>query len=156
MEAKFIKGGQGNVWTGQIENMRQLQYMLWPRTMAIAECLLSPKEKKNWDSFAKKVESHFERLDIRQIKYARSMFDPIIHVKRNSKDSIQVELSTEVKGLEIYYSFDNSNPDEYYPKYESMLSIPKESSMLKIITYRQGKPIGRQLDIPVAELRKRK
>ncbi|MEO6000778.1 MAG: family 20 glycosylhydrolase [Chitinophagaceae bacterium] len=156
VDAKFILGGQGNLWTEQIFNTRHMQYMLWPRSLAIAECLWSPKEKKNWNSFTKKVEVNFERMDVRQVKYARSMFDPIIHVKKDGKDSLQIELSTEIKGLDIYYSFDYSNPDNFYPRYESALSIPKEASMLKIITYRGGKPIGRQLDIPISELRKRK
>jgi hexosaminidase len=155
-EPKFIKGGQGNLWTEQVYNTRHLQYMLWPRSLAIAECIWSPKEKKNWNSFAKKVEAHFERMDVRNIKYARSMFDPIIQVKKDSRDSLQVELSTEIEGLDIYYSFDYSNPDNFYPRYESILSIPKEATMLKVITYRAGKPIGRQLDIPISELRKRK
>ncbi|HEX4850924.1 MAG TPA: chitobiase/beta-hexosaminidase C-terminal domain-containing protein, partial [Puia sp.] len=70
-------------------------------------------------------------------------------------DSLIVELSTEVEGLDIYYSFDNSIPDNFYPKYAGPLSIPKDASMLKVITYRDGKPIGRQLDMPIAELKKR-
>ena len=84
------------------------------------------------------------------------MFDPIVAVKKNSKDSVQVTLSTEVQGLDIYYSFDNSNPDNYYPRYTGDLPIPKEAAMLKVITYRGDKPVGRQLNIPVTELRKRK
>ncbi len=155
VDAKFIKGGQGNLWTEQVYNTRHMQYMLWPRSLAIAECLWSPKEKKNWDGFVKKVEANFERMDVRDIKYARSMYDPIIDVKKDNKDSLQVAVSTEVKGLDIYYSFDNSNPDNFYPKYKDPLSIPKESSMLKVITYRDGKPVGRQLDISIAVLRKR-
>lgn len=156
VDAKFIKGGQGNLWTEQVYNTRHMQYLLWPRSFAIAECLWTPKEKKNWNSFAKRVEINFDRMDVRQVKYARSMFDPIVSVKRDTKDSIQVALSTEIQGLDIYYSFDNSNPDNFYPKYTSALSIPKDASMLKVITYRDNKPVGQQLNIPIAELRKRK
>jgi hexosaminidase len=96
-------------------------------------------------------------MDIEQVKYARSMFDPIFvsRTDNNANDSISVELSTEVEGLDIYYSFDNSNPDNLYPKYTAPLSIPKDASMLKVITYRDGKPIGRQTDMPIAELKKR-
>jgi hexosaminidase len=66
-----------------------------------------------------------------------------------------VDLSTEVEGLDIYYSFDNSNPDNFYPKYSGTLSIPKEASWLKIITYRGGKPIGREIDVSIADLQRR-
>ncbi|HTQ66255.1 MAG TPA: family 20 glycosylhydrolase [Puia sp.] len=155
VDPKYIKGGQGNLWTEQVYNTRHMQYMLWPRSLAIAESVWSPKEKKNWNDFAKRVESNFGRMDIEEVKYARAMFDPIFSVKKDANDSLQVELSTEVEGLDIYYSFDNSHPDNFYPKYSSPLSIPKEASMLKVITYRDGKPIGRQIDMPITELRRR-
>jgi len=48
VDAKFIKGGQANLWTEQVYNVRHLQYMIWPRAFATAECVWSPKEKKNW------------------------------------------------------------------------------------------------------------
>ena len=70
-------------------------------------------------------------------------------------DSLTIDLGGEVSGLDIYYSFDNSNPDNFYPKYSSTLSVPKEASMLKVITYRDGKPIGRQIDVPIGDLQRR-
>jgi len=155
VDPKFIKGGQANLWTEQIYNTRHLQYMVWPRGLAVAESVWSPKEKKNWNSFAKKVETNFGRMDIEQVKYARAMFDPIFNTKKDAKDSLLVELSTEVEGLDIYYSFDNSHPDNFYPKYSTPLSIPKEAVMLKVVTYRGGKQIGRQIDMPISELHRR-
>ena len=152
---KLILGGQANLWTEQVYNTRHLQYMVWPRSLAVAECLWTPKEKKNWNDFSGRVETAFGRMDIEQIKYARSMFDPIITVKRDARDSLLVELSSEVEGLDIFYSFDNSNPDNFYPRYSSPLSVPKDASMLKVITYRNGQPVGKQIDIPVSELHRR-
>ncbi len=35
---------------------------------------------------------------------------------------LKVELETEVPNLAIYYSFDETNPDEFYPKYEKPLN----------------------------------
>lgn len=157
VDPKYILGGQGNLWTEQIYNTRHMQYMLWPRSMAVAECLWSPREKKDWDNFAARVEGQFPRMDVGQVKYSRSMFDAIITPQKDysANDSITVELGTEVSGLDIYYSFDNSNPDNFYPKYTSPLSIPKDASWLKVITYRNGKPIGRQINVPVIDLQRR-
>ena len=157
VDPKLIKGGQANLWTEQVYNTRHLQYMVWPRSLAVAECLWSPKDKKDWNSFTKKVEVQFGRMDVEQVKYARSMFDAIftVHKVPSANDSLTVDLSTEVEGLDIYYSFDNSNPDNFYPKYSGTLSIPKDASMLKVITYRDGKPIGRQIDMPLKEMLRR-
>ena len=75
----------------------------------------------------------------------------------NKKDSatIIIKLSTEIEGLSIHYSFDNSFPDNYYPAYSSPLIVPKDASAMKVITYRDNKPIGRLIVMPVAEMRKR-
>ncbi len=153
----LIKGGQANLWTEQIYNTRHLQYMIWPRSLAVAECLWSPKEKKNWNDFVKRTETNFERMDLRQVKYARSMYDAGFAVKKDpsANDSLSITLSTEIEGLDIYYSFDNSNPDSFYPRYSQPLTVPKDAEMLKVITYRDGHPIGRQIDMPINELKRR-
>ena len=83
------------------------------------------------------------------------MYDPIFKVTKGEANMPVVELSTEVKGLNIYYNFDNSFPDKFYPQYEKPITVPKDAVTMKVITYRDGKPIGRMLVMPVAELKKR-
>ena len=128
--------------------------MVWPRAFAIAECLWSPKEKKNWNGFVTKVEQQFKRYDIREIKYSPAMYDPIFTAKNNG-GKLQIELSTEIEGLDTYYSFDNSFPDKFYPKYTSTLTPPKDAVMLKVITYRGSQPVGRMIAMPLEEMQKR-
>jgi hexosaminidase len=153
-DAKYIKGGQANLWTEQIYNMRHAQYMTWPRAFAVAECVWSPADKKNWNDFIRRVEGHFERFDVAEMKYAPSMYDPIFNVSKEG-EGLKLDMSTEVDGLDIYYSFDNSFPDRFYPKYTQPVMVPKDAANLKVITYRGKEPIGRQITIPVTELRKR-
>ncbi|MEO6355343.1 MAG: family 20 glycosylhydrolase [Ferruginibacter sp.] len=154
VDPKYIKGGQANLWSEQLYNVRHMQYMLWPRAFAIAECVWSPKEKKDWNHFVTKVEDQFKRYDIEQVKYAPSMYDPIF-TAQNTNGQLQIELATEIEGLDIYYSFDNSFPDQYYPKYTAPLTPPKDAVMMKVITYRNNKPIGRMIAMPLAEMQKR-
>ncbi|MEJ7683098.1 MAG: FN3 associated domain-containing protein [Segetibacter sp.] len=113
------------------------------------------KRKKNWPDFVKRVEHQFERLDAAKIKYSRSMYDPAFTASMDTAGQLKVTLETEVPDLDIYYSFDETNPDEFYPKYEKSLLIPKDALHLKVITYRDGKPIGKQINMPIEELRKR-
>ena len=155
VDPKYIKGGQANLWTEQVYNMRHEQYMVWPRAFAIAEAVWSPKEKRNWNDFAARVEKQFERFDVAEKKYAPGIYDPIFKVTKNADNQVVVEMSTEINGLHIYYSFDNSFPDNFYPEYTEPLIVPKDASNLKVITYRNGKPIGRMTTMPVAELKKR-
>lgn len=155
VDAKLIKGGQANLWTEQVYNTRHMQYMTWPRGFAVSESLWSPKEKKNWNDFAARTEKHFDRLDVAEIKYAPSMYDAIITAGKDANGNLQVELSTEIEGLNVYYSFDNSFPDNFYPKYEKPLQVPKDAANLKVVTYRGNKKIGRDITVPVVELKKR-
>lgn len=155
VDAKYILGGQANLWTEQVYNMRHAEYMTWPRGFAIAETLWSPKSKKNWNDFVRRVEAQFRRLDVEEIKYAPSMYDPIFNVSRAADKQLKIELSTEVEGLDIYYSFDNSFPDRFYPKYTGPLTPPGDAVMLKVITYRGKDPIGRMISMPIEELQQR-
>ncbi|WP_207420839.1 beta-N-acetylhexosaminidase [Desertivirga brevis] len=151
----FIKGGQANLWTEQVYNTRHLEYMLWPRALAIAESVWSPLNRKNWTNFYTKVEEHFKRFDIAEVKYAPSMYDPIFTVSGGANNTVVMELTTEIPGLDIYYSFDNSFPDSFYPKYKAPLTIPKDAVNLRVITYRDKKPVGRMITASVADLRAR-
>jgi len=155
VDAKYIKGGQANLWTEQVYNFRHLQYMLWPRAFAIAESVWSPKEKKNWNDFVPRVERQFERFDLAEKKYAPSIYDPIITATNGPNNLPVVELSTEIEGLDIFYSFDNSFPDKFYPKYTAPIEVPKDAVTMRMITYRDGKVIGRMVSIPVATLKSR-
>jgi hexosaminidase len=155
VDEKFILGGQANLWTEQIQNYRTVQYMVWPRGLAIAESVWSPKEKKNWGNFVGRVEAQFERMDEQQMKYSKSMYDPIITSTMEGTDVLKVQMENEVPGLDIYYSFDETNPDQFYPKYSKELTVPKDAANLKVVTYRNGKFIGRQLNLTVEELKRR-
>jgi hexosaminidase len=155
VDPKLILGGEACLWTEHTTNMRAAQYLLWPRGFAVAESIWSPKEKKNWPDFVRRVEHQFERMDVAKIKYSRSMYDPAFAASVDTSGHLKVTLETEVPNLDIYYSFDETNPDEFYPKYEKPLIIPKDALHLKVITYRDGKPIGKQINMPVEELQKR-
>ncbi len=150
----YILGGQANLWTEQVYNIRQVEYMTWPRAFAVSESVWSQKEKKDWTKFVNKTEAHFERLDFAQTKYSPAMYDPIVSVSKNG-DKYFVTLTPEIEGLDIYTSFDNSTPDNFYPEYSAAQEIPKDASLMRIISYRNGKPIGRLMSITVDNLKKR-
>lgn len=155
VDLQYIKGGQANLWTEQVYTVRQAEYMTWPRGLAIAESIWSPKQQKNWSEFFNRVEQHFARLDLAETKYSPAVYDPIFKVGKTTDNKLTVDLSTEIEGLDIYYSFDNSFPDRFYPKYWSTLIVPIDAKQLKLITYKGKNPVGRMLTMPISELRRR-
>jgi hexosaminidase len=156
VSAEYIKGGQGNLWTEQIYNYRYLQYMVWPRAFSLAETFWSATDKKNWNRFAQKTEVHMERYDIAEKKYASSMFDPIIITTKATDGRLQVQFETELNDLQLYYSFDNTFPDYFYPAYKGgPLYPPAECSMMRVVAYRGKQKMGNMITITREELEKR-
>ena len=155
IDPSLVKGGQGCLWTEQVYHGRQMQYMFWPRALAVSECLWSPAESREWNGFVRRVEASFPRFDARRVRYARSLYEPLFSVDSDDRDSLLVILDTEVEGLDIHYSFDNSHPDAFYPRYREPLTIPPFAGVLKVVTSRDGVILGRQIDMPVEVLRAR-
>ena len=155
IDASFILGGQGNLWTESVPHYRQVEYMTWPRAMAISETLWNDTCSRNWKFFTQRVEKQFTYLDQLGVNYSRSLYDPIILPFMNSNNQLQIELKTEIEGLDIFYSFDNTIPDIYSNPYTGILSVPKNASMLKVVTYKGQQQMGKQINLTIDELKKR-
>jgi hexosaminidase len=70
-----ILGAQGNVWTEYIANTSKLEYMIFPRMIALSEALWSPKAKRDWKDFERRLPIIFERLDKAKINYSKAYYD---------------------------------------------------------------------------------
>lgn len=155
IDSTYVLGGQANLWTEQIPTAPHAEYMTYPRAFAVSESLWSPKSKKDWNSFVTRVENHFDRFDQAQVNYSRSMYDPIIKVTKNETGVLVVELSTELQDLDIFYTIDNTIPNQYYSKYKKPIVFTVDVDMLRVITYRNGKQIGKLISIKTEDLEKR-
>jgi hexosaminidase len=154
VDAKYILGGQGNLWTEQIVTLPYVEYMVWPRGWALAEDFWSPNSAKNWENFVQRVEKHFDRSLTEGVNYSAAMYDAIVNIKKADK-KLTAELSSEVPGLDIFYTLDGSMPGLYSPKYSKPVDIPEGQVTLKVITYRNGKQIGHLISLKPEDLKKR-
>lgn len=152
----LILGGQGNLWAESVPTMRHAEYMTWPRGWAIAEVLWSGTKTKDWNNFVKRVERQFERADKAEVNYARSVYNPIVTPFEDENGNVLIELSSELDDLELYYTFDNTSPDKFTPKYEGTpLSIPEGATWFKVVTCRDGKIIGKELIFEVTKIKEK-
>jgi len=157
VDPSFILGGQGNLWTESVPTFHHAEYMYWPRAFALSEVLWSPKEGRDWTGFVSRTECQLQRLAHAGINYAVSFYDAIITPSKDDKGELYIQLSTEIDGLRVYYSFDNTYPDNYSSLYKEgqKLTIPKDADTFRVITYRDGKPAGRMITVSLADLEKR-
>ena len=155
VDASLIMDGQGNLWTESVPHYRQVEYMIWPRALAISETLWTDARLRNWKFFVNRVEQQFERFDRSGVNYARSIYDPIIYPHWDKERQLKIAMKTEIEGLSLFYTFDNTIPDIYSNMYTDTLSIPKNASMLRVAAYKGQEQAGRLIDITIDALKKR-
>jgi hexosaminidase len=155
IDSTYVLGGQGNLWTEQVPTVPQLEYMMYPRALAISETLWSQKGKKNWNNFVERVENQFARFDLAKINYSVSLYDPIILVKKNASENLVIELTTEKEGIDLYYTLDNAVPNQYHTKYSGPITLTEDVDNFRVISYQNGKPLGRLISLKKEDLVKR-
>ena len=131
-ESKYVLGSQGNVWTEFITTAEHLEYMILPRLLALSEVTWSPKGSKDWDDFNSRLQSHFKIFCQKGWRYCPGNFTVAIQpVFNNGK--LLVNLLSEAKNSEIYYTLDGSEPNLQSNKYLQPIEI-NQTSTLKAIT----------------------
>ena len=68
---KHILGGQGNLWTEWIPSSDQLEYMAFPRAIALTEALWTHPPARDYAHFASRLRSHLPVLDALSVNYRR-------------------------------------------------------------------------------------
>ena len=60
-ETAYIQGVQANVWAEYITTAEHMEYMIYPRLLALAEVAWTQPDKKNWE--------HFHRCALKEVKW---------------------------------------------------------------------------------------
>lgn len=61
-QAQHILGAQCNLWTEYVSTTSYLEYMLFPRTIALSEVVWTPKDRLDFASFRERLATHEARL----------------------------------------------------------------------------------------------
>jgi hexosaminidase len=73
-EGQHILGAQANVWTEYMKTPEYVEYMLFPRLLALSEVVWTPGAQRDWDSFVLRLPSHYELLDRYDVNYRRTAY----------------------------------------------------------------------------------
>ena len=71
-EKKYIIGAQANVWTEYMKTSEHVEYMVFPRILALSEVLWS-SNRTNFTEFKLRAENYFKRLDKLDINYSKHL-----------------------------------------------------------------------------------
>lgn len=73
-QASHVLGTQANVWTEYMKTGEHVEYMVYPRAIALAEVAWSRKENKSYDDFLRRLQANRNLLDFWDVKYAKHVF----------------------------------------------------------------------------------
>ena len=122
-ESKYVLGAQGNVWTEYMKTEKQVEYMAFPRAVALSEVVWSSPENKNYSDFINRLEQYQKRLDQLDVNYANHMYSVKGELK-NTEGNVTYQLNATSSSYPIYYATDKSAPSKLYVN-----PIPVDSSM---------------------------
>lgn len=146
-QSKYVLGAQANVWSEYMSNPRKVEYMIFPRLSALSEVLWSPKEKKNWADFEKRMQVQFKRYDLWKANYSRAYYDLKATVMPTENfDGVLWKLETKYPAAEIKtVAHFAGRPYELKfnegKNYTAPLLV-KSSQLVAAISRLKGKPIS--------------
>jgi hexosaminidase len=141
-EARHVLGAQGNVWTEYMATSDYVEYMVFPRLLALSEVVWSPKDTRNWDGFAARLPAQFRRLDRYGVNYRVPHVMGLEEDRITLDDHVTVTLQALTDGTEIRYTLDGSDPTASAPRYAGPLALPV-SPEGTVVTARAFLPGGR-------------
>ncbi|GJM34112.1 MAG: beta-N-acetylhexosaminidase [Saprospiraceae bacterium] len=145
-EAKYILGAQGNVWTEYLSTPGAVEYMAYPRAIALAEVVWSAKEDRNFKGFTKRLNPHLRHLKAEGVNTANHLLDVEPEIISGDGEGIKVKLSTPLEGSEIRYTLDGKTPDVNSALYQQPVSV-EGTLQLNAQAFDQGKASGRPAKI---------
>ena len=122
-EAKYILGGQANVWTEYMLTPEKVEYMALPRMIALSEALWSKPEDKNFTDFSKRLASQFSRLDKQSVNYRIPEPLGITNKVLAEGEKADLHLEPPIPDSRVFYTIDGSTPDEKSTPYTKPLQI---------------------------------
>jgi hexosaminidase len=109
-EAKYVIGGQANIWTEYIETGDKVEYMAFPRILAIAESVWSTPENKNFADFKRRLAAHLPLLDRQNVNYRIPEPEGLQNIVTDKEKTLIT--ITPPAGTKVFYTIDGSTPDE--------------------------------------------
>lgn len=137
-ESRHILGVQANTWTEYIQTPEHLEYMMFPRALAVAEIGWTPQELRRWEDFKPRVNAHIPRLQAMGIRTFTLSDELEVTMQVDTvKKQIEVMLDAEKYPAEIRYTTDGSDPTASSTLYNKDIVVT-DSADIRAAIFRNG------------------
>lgn len=137
-----LLGVQGSLWTEFCQRPEDVEYLIFPRLMAVADISWRPEGERDWQQFLTALDRYLPQLEEKDITYAKSMFN-IQHKAVPDGEAVNVTLECIRPDVDIRYAAGGS-PQRDTRLYNGALRI-KGSDRLRAFTEKDGERPGKEL-----------
>lgn len=129
-QVKHVLGAQANLWTEYMQTPQQVEYMAFPRALALAEVNWTYQEARDFEDFRRRLQSHYPILQSKEVNYYR----PSFHVTHKTdfdptKRSNTVTLASEQYDGTIRYTTDDTTPSSSATRYTTPIELAKTTTL---------------------------
>ena len=151
-EQKYIIGAQGNVWTEYLKTPELVEYMAFPRALALAEMTWTPQAKRNYEDFAARLPAQFARLDVQKVNYRIPDPTGLTNEVQLADKPARLTLTPAIPGSKIYYTINGSDPGKSSARYGGPIEAKARPGFPTVVSTRTVTPNGRQSSIATATI----
>jgi hexosaminidase len=109
-EAKYVLGAQGNVWTEYIQYPSKVEYIIFPRMLALSEVLWSDTTGRNWEEFEPRLLVHIDNLKKNKITVSDALFDIKAEILASDKNGeLKIHFNTKKENNKVIQYASNSS-----------------------------------------------
>lgn len=150
-QAHHILGVQCNNWSEYMYTNAKMEYMMYPRAVALSEIAWSPLNKKNFKDFCRRLDANSIRLDEHNITYHM----PLPEQPYGSCDKVVITKDTTVtfttsRPIKMVYTLDGTTPTPSSTVYTVPISV-SGNTIIRIATVL---PTGKMSKIRTVEVEK--
>jgi hexosaminidase len=149
-EAKYILGGQANIWTEYLATPASVEYMAYPRMLALSEVLWTQPENKNYADFLRRLGAQLPRLDKLNVNYRIPEPSGLENRIVDASGKATIELKPFVDGAKIYYTLDGTTPTTASTVYSEPIAMTLNDGEVKTLKTITVLPNGRASSVYAA------
>lgn len=142
-QARHILGAQANHWSEYLKTAQAVEYMAYPRTLALSEVVWSPRAARDWENFAARLPSALQALAALGVNYRVAHVDGLESDRLTLDERVTITLGTLEPGSNIRYTTDGSDPTASSQRYERPFTLPVDARGVRVTARafaRDGRP----------------
>lgn len=150
-DANYVIGAQGCVWTEFMKRPEDIEYMTFPRALALAEVLWSTQRVKNFAGFSKRLYMEFSRLDRKNVNYRIPKPYGLVDRSLSAGEKANVNLALPIPNGKIYFTLNGTNPNRASNLYREPFTLNLEPNTAVELRTKVIKSNGRESPVYTAK-----